>query len=169
MKWTLIVVLGLVVIGAGMFGVHQYSERQLSPAVRAAVAAYVGENVHESDIPEFLRAAKLASRTKRDAEVVALFDKTATLAATINREAKECDSIGLGSLIESASAKAYIGIGKGVMEQNPNGALDSLQNAREAMARAKVKEEQYNKCTETLGAKMKEARELIEKVRTAVK
>ena len=70
------------VIFAGLLGgcnTRQSQEQQLSPAVKAAVVAALGSHVTDADLTEFLRSAKLASRTKHDAEVVALLDEAVSL------------------------------------------------------------------------------------------
>jgi hypothetical protein len=61
---------------------RQQEEQQISPAVRAAVVAALGPHISDADLTEFLRSAKLASRTKRDAEVVGMLDEVVSLART---------------------------------------------------------------------------------------
>ena len=83
MKWTLAALFWLVLVG-GLSACHerhvQQQEQQISPPVRAAVAAALGPHVSDADETEFLRSAKLASRTKHDAEVVAMLDEVVNLA-----------------------------------------------------------------------------------------
>jgi hypothetical protein len=64
---------------------HQHSSppqqgRELSPAVKAAVTAALGPHTSNDDVTEFLRSAKLASRTRYDTEVVAMLDELVSLA-----------------------------------------------------------------------------------------
>ncbi len=84
MKWTLAALLCLILLSACH---EQHTERQqrqdeqqISPPVRAAVVAAIGPHVSDADLTEFLRSAKLASRTRRDAEVVAMLDEVVSLA-----------------------------------------------------------------------------------------
>ena len=87
-KCTLATLCLLVLVG----GLSASRERQaqqehISPPVRAAVSAALGPHVSDADVIEFLRSAKLASRTKRDTDVVALLDEVVNLA----RSAEEDD------------------------------------------------------------------------------
>jgi hypothetical protein len=71
--------------GVGIYRYRQYREQQyeqrreqqLSPEVKAAVVAVIGQNANlsDADVVAFLRAAKLGSRTRRDNEIVGLLDK----------------------------------------------------------------------------------------------
>ncbi|MBI3645741.1 MAG: hypothetical protein HY233_07245 [Acidobacteriales bacterium] len=84
MKWLLAALFFLVLVG-GLSACHerqaqQQEQQQISPAVRAAVAAALGPHVSDADATEFLRSAKLASRTKHDTEVVAMLDEVVNLA-----------------------------------------------------------------------------------------
>ena len=79
--------------------------QQISPAVRAAVVAALGPNVSDSDMTEFLRSAKLASRTKRDSEVVAMLDEVVSLASSAAQDDYQAekyrrDSQALGTMSE---------------------------------------------------------------------
>ena len=83
MKWTSEALFWFVLVG-GLSACHerqaQQQEQQISPSVRAAVAAALGPHVSDADLTEFLRSAKLASRNKRDTEVVAMLDEVVNLA-----------------------------------------------------------------------------------------
>ncbi len=82
MKSTFAALLCLALAGA-LSACHkqeaQEQDLQISPAVRAAVTAALGPHVSDADVTEFLRSAKLASRTKHDAEVVAMLDEVVSL------------------------------------------------------------------------------------------
>jgi hypothetical protein len=58
---------------------EQQQTQQLSPAVKAALIAAIGPHVSDADVTEFLRSAKLASRTPRDNEVTARLDEAVSL------------------------------------------------------------------------------------------
>jgi hypothetical protein len=60
----------VTVITASGFGWNYYHQRTISPVVKAAVAAAVDTEATDADRISYLRAAKLASRTKRDIVVV---------------------------------------------------------------------------------------------------
>lgn len=82
MKRASAVVFGLILAGmlSGCYKRQpQQQEQQLSPAVKAAVAAALGPHVSDADLTEFLRSAKLASRTKQDTEVVVILDEVVNL------------------------------------------------------------------------------------------
>jgi hypothetical protein len=69
-----------VPLAAGLaFGWSYYHERTLSPEVKAAVLAALEDNATPVDQVVYLRAAKLAARTKKDADVVARLDKMVRL------------------------------------------------------------------------------------------
>lgn len=90
MKWTLPALFLLVWVG-GLSACHerqaqQEEQQQISPAVRAAVSAALGPHVSDADATEFLRSAKLASRTKRDTEVVAMLDEVVNLARSAAKD-----------------------------------------------------------------------------------
>ena len=86
MKRTPAAVFALILVGVSS-GCHKQQTQQqqtqepqeLSSSVRAAVGAALGPHVSDADLTEFLRSAKLASRTKRDAEVVAMLDEVVSL------------------------------------------------------------------------------------------
>ena len=89
MKSTLATILiGLALLGGIAFGGYTLYERHISTEARAAVLAALGDNVNDADVAVYLRTAKLAIRTKRDAYIVGLLDKTveqAEKAREINR------------------------------------------------------------------------------------
>jgi len=105
-KWTLAALFWLVLVG-GLSACHerqvQHQEQQISPPVRAAMAAVLGPHVSDADATEFLRSAKLASRTKHDAEVVAMLDEVVNLARSAaqddyqaeanHRASRQCNSM----------------------------------------------------------------------------
>jgi len=82
MKRASAAVSGLILAGmlSGCYARQpQQEEHQLSPAVKAAVTAALGPHVTDADLTEFLRSAKLTSRTKQDTEVVAILDEAVNL------------------------------------------------------------------------------------------
>lgn len=68
------VLLAVVIAVAAGFGWNRYHQRTLSPQVRVAVKALLEDPTGEN-IELYLRTAHLASRTKRDAEVISILDK----------------------------------------------------------------------------------------------
>ena len=70
---------------------REYREQRLSPEVKAAVLAVTHQNANlsDTDVSEYLRAAKLASRTKRDTEIVRLLDKWISLTAAYTHDSRE--------------------------------------------------------------------------------
>ncbi len=82
MKWISAALFWLILVG-GLSACHereaQQQEQQISPAVRAAVTAALGPHLSDADVTEFLRSAKLASRTKHDTDVVAMLDEVVSL------------------------------------------------------------------------------------------
>jgi hypothetical protein len=85
------VVLALLLLVLGLAGFAGYTlyQHHISSDVRAAVVASLGDNVSTADVEVFLRTAKLASRTKRDARVVDLLDKAVAHAASSQRDIRE--------------------------------------------------------------------------------
>ena len=74
------VTFAIIVLASTSFGWWYYNERMVSSKVKAAVRAVVNSpNIADADLEVYLRTAKLESRTKRDANVVARLDKMASL------------------------------------------------------------------------------------------
>jgi hypothetical protein len=70
----------IIVLASAFLGWIYYNERMVSSKVKAAVLAVVNSpNITDADLEVYLRTAKLESRTKRDADVVARLDKMASL------------------------------------------------------------------------------------------
>ena len=65
---------GTVLAGLAVFGAHAAYERRLSVGVRVAITAGLDENTTLLDEKQYLRAAKLAARTKKDDYVIGLFE-----------------------------------------------------------------------------------------------
>jgi len=72
---AMVAVLTLMLLTGVALGGHALYEHHLSSDVRAAVLASLGNNVSDADVAVYLRTAKLAIRTKRDAYIVGLLDK----------------------------------------------------------------------------------------------
>ena len=66
-----------IILSASAFvGWNYYNERMVSSKVKAAVRVIVDSpNITDADVEVYLRTAKLESRTKKDADVVARLDK----------------------------------------------------------------------------------------------
>ena len=74
------VTFAIIVLASTSFGWWYYNERMVSSKVKAAVLAVVNSpNIADADLDIYLRTAKLESRTKRDAIVVARLDKMISL------------------------------------------------------------------------------------------
>jgi hypothetical protein len=113
-----------LVVGASIGGYFLY-EQHISSDVRAAVQGEFGNNVSNADALAYLRAATLASRTKRDAYIVGLLDKAieqSRLASDHQRESlqlltkdrtpEDCNIYGWGS------AECRLAIPQSVAEWN---------------------------------------------------
>lgn len=75
MKITLVATLiALVLCLAASFGYVLYDHHHISSNVRAALTASLDVNNSDADLAVYLRAAKFASHTKRDSEVIALLE-----------------------------------------------------------------------------------------------
>jgi hypothetical protein len=75
-----LVTFAIIVLASTSCGWWYYNERMVSSKVKAAVIAMVNSpNIAGDDSDVYLRIAKLESRTKRDADVVARLDKMASL------------------------------------------------------------------------------------------
>jgi hypothetical protein len=71
------------------FGWNYYRQHSLSPAVEAAALATLGDNTTFADATTYLRAAKLASRTKRDFDVVGRLDRAIVLGAASQEHSRQ--------------------------------------------------------------------------------
>ena len=70
----------LIVLASAFFGWIYYNERMVSSKVKTAVRVVVNSpNITDADLEGYLRTAKLESRTKKDADVVARLDKMVSL------------------------------------------------------------------------------------------
>jgi hypothetical protein len=70
----------IILLGLAFLGWNYYNERMVSSRVKAAVRVVVNSpNITDADLEACLRTAKLESRTKKDADVVARLDKMASL------------------------------------------------------------------------------------------
>jgi hypothetical protein len=101
---------GLALMGVALVGGYRVYQQHISSDVRAAVLAAVGDNATEADIVVYLRAAKLASRTKRDAEVVDLLDRGINAAVSSQKSNQESWKLLLHDLsnpIEPAECRIY--------------------------------------------------------------
>ncbi|SRR5216683_3366272 len=81
MRWSITIIIGIGIIICGVFGVSKYRQGRLSAEVRNAFCSSLSPNASESDVAFYVRAAKLASRTKQDAYVIALLDDFVHVAA----------------------------------------------------------------------------------------
>jgi hypothetical protein len=80
MRWLTGLLLASAVVGLAGFAWSYHHQRALSAEVKAAVLATLGDNTNYADATAYVRAAKLACRTRRDFEVVGRLDKLVTLA-----------------------------------------------------------------------------------------
>jgi hypothetical protein len=78
----------MLALAAG-FGWNYYHQRSLSPEVGAAVLAALGDNTTFADASAYLRAAKPASRTKRDFDVVGRLDRAVVLGAASQEHSRQ--------------------------------------------------------------------------------
>ena len=70
----------IVLLASAFLGWNCYNERMVSSKVKAAVRVVVNSpNITDADLEIYLQTAKLESRTKKDADVVARLDKMASL------------------------------------------------------------------------------------------
>jgi hypothetical protein len=99
-KATIFAILLLLaaVIGGIAFGYRAFSDRQLAPAVRAAVVAALDNDTTLADADAYLRAAKLASRTKKDRRVSLLLSVAMGTRRAAYETAASADSESLSSL-----------------------------------------------------------------------
>jgi predicted negative regulator of RcsB-dependent stress response len=69
-----------ILLATAFFGWIYYNERMVSSKVKAAVRVVVNTpKITDTDLEDNLRTAKLESRTKKDADVVARLDKMVSL------------------------------------------------------------------------------------------
>jgi len=69
-----------IILLASAFLAWYYNERMVSSKVKAAVRVVVNSpNITDANLEVYLRTAKLESRTKKDADVVARLDKMVSL------------------------------------------------------------------------------------------
>ena len=69
-----------ILLVSALFSWIYYNERMVSSKVKTAVRLVVNNpNIADADLEIYLRTAKLESRTKRDADVVARLDKMVSL------------------------------------------------------------------------------------------
>jgi hypothetical protein len=166
-KWAL-AALWLVLVG-GLCACHERQaqqqeqqqsspqEQQISPAVRAAVTAALGPHVSDSDTTEFLRSAKLATRTKHDTEVVAMLDEAVSLA----RSAVQDDYLAEKSRKQAKSAQWAAHWNEGMQ------ADDKLVNAQRNEAKHSAEAAQgYEDESRT---KKERAADLIQKLQAALR
>jgi len=74
------VTFAIILLASDLFGWIYYNERMVSSKVKAAVRVVVDSpNITDADLEVYLRTAKLESRTKKDADVVARLDKMVSL------------------------------------------------------------------------------------------
>ena len=74
------VTFAIILLASALFGWIYYNERMVSSKVKAAVRVVVDSpNITDADLEVYLRTAKLESRTKKDADVVARLDKMVSL------------------------------------------------------------------------------------------
>src|SRR5690348_1124199 len=70
----------IVLLASAFLGWNYYNERMVSSKVKAAVRVVVSSpNITDADLEVYLQTAKLESRTKKDADVVARLDQMASL------------------------------------------------------------------------------------------
>jgi hypothetical protein len=75
-----IVTFAIILLASAFLGWIYYNERMVSSKVKAAVRVVVNSpNITDADLEVYLRTAKLESRTKKDADVVARLDKMVSL------------------------------------------------------------------------------------------
>src|SRR5215470_6903597 len=70
----------IALLALAFLGWNYYNERMVSSKVKAAVRAVVNSpKITDADLEVYLQTAKLESRTRKDADVVARLDKMASL------------------------------------------------------------------------------------------
>src|SRR6516225_1402604 len=75
-----IVTFAIILLASAFLGWIYYNERMVSSKVKAAVRVVVNSpNITDADLEVYLRTAKLESRTKKDADVVARLEKMVSL------------------------------------------------------------------------------------------
>jgi hypothetical protein len=180
---SLALLIGLTYLG--VFGFQRYSEQrqqkqyeedreqQLSPEVKAAVTAIIGQNanVSDADVVAFLRAAKLASRTQRDAEIVGMVDRW-TLSV---KEAAKNKALAGVYRRSAASNKYYAGVSSRQAkewQQEDSTKItgyefyrkETARSASEDLAMAESDDRQAKAFEESGQRKEREANELIKRL-----
>jgi hypothetical protein len=75
-----ILAFAIILLASAFLGWIYYNERMVSSKVKAAVRVVVSSpNITDADLEVYLRTAKLESRTKKDADVVARLDRMVSL------------------------------------------------------------------------------------------
>lgn len=75
---------GLLAVGLLYFGWEYYRDCTLSPGVKAAISTAISGPTSGLHLLEYNRTAHLASRTKRDFEVISTFDRAMTFAQKVS-------------------------------------------------------------------------------------
>ena len=164
MKSTLATILiGLALLGGIAFGGYTLYERHISTEARAAVLAALGDNVNDADVAVYLRTAKLAIRTKRDAYIVGLLDKTVEQAEKASRDQQEWTN----SIFDSSTVDPLLETEK-IDCQQLYGVHSSECRADAENAQSAIKEhkDEVNMHRTSADAEEKEAKRLMEILRT---
>jgi len=110
-----------ILLAAAFLGWTYYYERMVSSKVKAAVRVVVNSSdISDADLEVCLRTAKLESRTKKDADVVARLDKMASLM----RQSSFDKQRGQDSRVRDTLSEAIKGC-----SQNPDESCRKLQQS----------------------------------------
>jgi len=97
---SVVIVVFIAIAGTGL---HQWREHHLSAGFRQTLTACFSENASESDARLFAYNARLAVRTKRDAEVDAKFEMSQRLSKLADEEHANSDRLELNAAFETGA------------------------------------------------------------------